>query len=92
VVQKKWYYYRGQVNPQTTIAYSIAKNSKVELRIYNVRGQLVKTLVDDNQVPSVYRVPWDGRDNKGNGVASGVYFYRLIAGDFQATKKMALIR
>jgi flagellar hook assembly protein FlgD len=76
----------------TTIAYSIADRSRVELAIYNVRGQLVRTLVEEDQAPNVYRVRWDGRSNGGSEVAGGVYFYRLIAGDFEATKKMVLIR
>jgi hypothetical protein len=84
--------YPNPFNPTTTIAYSIASRSRVQLRIYNVRGQLVKTLVDDEQVPNVYRAVWDGRNNSGSPVASGVYFYELVAGDFQATKKMVLVR
>jgi hypothetical protein len=53
---------------------------------------LVRTLVEEDQTANVYRVWWDGRSNGGSEVASGVYFYRLIAGDFEATKKMVLIR
>jgi hypothetical protein len=84
--------YPNPFNPTTTISYSIADPSYVQLRVYNVRGQLVKTLVDEDQVPNVYRRIWDGRNSSGDSVASGIYFYRLIVGDFAATKKMVLIR
>jgi hypothetical protein len=79
-------------NPSTTIAYSIADDTNVDLRIYDVTGALVKTLVDDFRKKNNYKIVWDGINNQGNSVASGVYFYRLIAGDFRATKKMVLLR
>jgi hypothetical protein len=84
--------YPNPFNPTTTISYSIADPSHVQLSVYNVRGQLVKTLVDEDQGPNVYRRIWDGRNSSGDSVASGIYFYRLIAGDFKATRKMVLIR
>ena len=84
--------YPNPFNPTTTIAFSIAEVSDVKLAIYGVRGELVRTLVDGRRAPNNYRVIWDGKNNAGNFVASGVYFYRLIAGDFKATKKMVLLR
>jgi hypothetical protein len=84
--------YPNTFNPSTAIAYSIARAENVDLRIYAVDGRLVRTLVDEHQKSNSYRVHWDGRNNTGGSVASGVYFYRLIAGDFKATKKMVLIR
>ena len=84
--------YPNPFNPTTTIAYSIAEAGPVELAIFNVRGQLVKTLVREEQVANIYRVTWDGRNNRGNTIASGVYFYRLRAANFMQTKKMVLIR
>jgi len=62
------------------------------LKIYNVLGEEVRTLVDEMKEPGHYSVTWDGRDNLGNHVASGVYFYRLEVGEFVATRKMALVR
>ncbi|MCP4231476.1 MAG: T9SS type A sorting domain-containing protein [bacterium] len=79
-------------NPQTTITYSLEQDSKVNLTIYSVSGERVRVLEDDHQGRGVYRVVWDGRDDRGKSTASGVYFYRLTAGDFTATKKMVLLR
>ncbi len=84
--------YPNPFNPATTIAFSLAKNSQVVLAIYDVRGALVRTLIDESRVAGGQRVVWDGKDDSGTDVASGVYFYRLSAGHFQATKKMVLLR
>ncbi len=84
--------YPNPFNPSTTIAYSIASASDVTLAIFDVRGKLVRTLVNGRKSPNNYRVTWDGTDNRHTSVASGVYFYRLIAGDFVETKKMVLLR
>jgi flagellar hook assembly protein FlgD len=52
----------------------------------------VKTLVDEEKLPGNYQVIWDGKDQRGNLVSSGIYFYQLRAGDYQETKKMSLVR
>ena len=62
------------------------------LKIYNLHGQEIKTLVDEIQTPNNYVVSWDGSDNNGNQVSSGVYLYQLKAGAFSQIKKMSLIR
>ncbi|MFQ6002928.1 MAG: FlgD immunoglobulin-like domain containing protein, partial [Candidatus Zixiibacteriota bacterium] len=62
------------------------------LRIYNVLGKLVRTLVDEPKEPGTYKVTWDGKDDQGNDVASGIYFYRIKAGDFSTVKKMVLLK
>jgi hypothetical protein len=79
-------------NPQTTIAFSIAERANVRLAIYNINGALVRTLVNETRAAGAYDVAWDGRDQTGKQVASGVYFYRLVAGDFRSTKKMVLLK
>jgi hypothetical protein len=79
-------------NPSTTIAFSIAEETDVELSIYDVRGALIRTLVNEHRKTNNYKEIWDGRDNKGQSTASGVYFYRLTAGAYTATKKMVLLR
>lgn len=86
--------YPNPFNPTTTIEYSIKEKAHVSLKIYNVAGQLVKTLVNDVQdrTSRNYSVQWNGRDNKGNIVASGVYFYRLVTKGFTQTKKMVLLK
>ncbi len=62
------------------------------LTIYNILGQRVKTLVDEDKLPGEYKIIWDGKDDKGNSVSSGIYFYRLKAGEFTEVKKMLLIK
>ncbi|MFQ6091186.1 MAG: FG-GAP-like repeat-containing protein [bacterium] len=62
------------------------------LKIYNILGQEVRTLLDEHQKPGYYTVTWDGRDENGREVASGVYFYRLTAGEYTYTKRMVLLR
>lgn len=83
--------YPNPFNPETTISFSLPKAEKVNLNIYNLKGQLVKTLYQDNQCSAgVNSVVWNGKDNKGNSVSSGIYFYRLNCGKEQLTKKMVL--
>jgi flagellar hook assembly protein FlgD len=84
--------YPNPFNPSTRIRYSLARNSQVSLSIYNVAGQLVKTLVNDTRTAGPHAVTWDGRDDRGVPVASGVYFYRLVAGDFTKTRKLTLLK
>jgi hypothetical protein len=86
--------YPNPFNPTTMIKYSIAAAGHVSLRIYNAAGQLVRTLVDEAQSPRTegFSVVWDGTDNRGRSVSSGVYFLKLTAGDFSQTRKAALLR
>jgi hypothetical protein len=82
-------------NPTTgkaAIKYQLAQPGKVSLKIYNTLGQVVKTLVSQNQAAGYYNVAWDGKDNAGKAAANGVYIYRLEAGDYKATRKMAMIK
>jgi flagellar hook assembly protein FlgD len=86
--------YPNPFNPKTTIEYSIKERAPVTLKIYNVAGQLVKTLVNEIQSPKAegYAITWDGRSNTGQPVSSGVYFYRLETRDFVQTKKLLLLK
>jgi hypothetical protein len=84
--------YPNPFNPSTRIKYSLARNSQVSLSIYNVAGQLVKTLVNETRTAGPHAVTWNGRDDRGAPVASGVYFYRLVAGDFTMTRKLTLLK
>ncbi len=79
--------YPNPFNPTTTIKYSIPNTEHVTLKVYNILGQEVMTLVNDTQRPGVYEVKFDA-----SGLASGVYFYRLNAGSFTAVKKMLLVK
>ncbi len=79
-------------NPVTTIRFDVKERGHVYLKIYNVAGQLVKTLVDETRDASSYSIPWDGTNNLGADVASGVYFYRMESSNFIKTRKMVLLR
>jgi hypothetical protein len=85
--------YPNPFNPTTTINFTLKKRSKVTLKVFNVAGQAVKTLVSELKAPGLmHSATWDGTDNRGTAVASGVYFYKLSAGDFSQTKKMVLLK
>ncbi len=84
--------YPNPFNPVTTIRYSVKNEGPVTLKIYDVSGRLVCTLVDVVTKPGAYTVTWRGVNDRGTKVASGVYFYRIGAGDFVQTKKMVLLR
>ncbi len=79
-------------NPVTTIAFDVPRRSLVRLAIYNANGRLVRTLVNGTVDAGVREATWDGTNDSGQGVSSGVYFVRIEAGDFNSTRKIALIR
>jgi hypothetical protein len=79
-------------NPTTVIKFSIASDQPVRLVVYDVAGRRVRTLVDERRRANIYSVSWDGRNDQGQRVASGVYFYRLTAGKFTKTRKMMLLK
>ncbi|HKW13109.1 MAG TPA: FlgD immunoglobulin-like domain containing protein, partial [Candidatus Krumholzibacteria bacterium] len=79
-------------NPSTTIHYEIAKGGRAALRVYDVSGALVRTLVDRSHNPGDYDAHWDGRNTAGMPVSSGVYFYRLEANGFSGTRRMVLLK
>jgi hypothetical protein len=84
--------YPNPFNPETRISYFIPKASHVRLEIFNILGQSIRTLVDEEQMAGGKEVTWDGRNENGSEVASGVYLYRLEAGNLSQSKKMVLIR
>ena len=91
--------YPNPFNPLTTIPFKAGSRklgagslTRTTLKIYNVLGQLVKTLVDEEKSPGNYQVIWDGKDQRGNEVSSGIYFYQLKAGNYKETRKMSLLR
>jgi hypothetical protein len=84
--------YPNPFNPATYINFAIAKQSDVTIKIYDIMGREVKTLVNEKMNPGKYKVDWISDNNEGKIVSSGVYFYRIIAGTFTDTKKMILIR
>ena len=85
--------YPNPFNPTTTINYSLKENVKVLLNIYNIKGQLVKVLFNDFQNAGEHSAIWNGDDESGKSVSSGIYFYKLKAGkDFSHTKRMLLLK
>lgn len=80
-------------NPTTTITYKLPASSRVRLAVYNMLGQHVRTLVSGESQPSgVHRILWDGRNEAGTSVASGIYIYRLEAGNYRMTKRMLFLK
>ncbi|MEJ2722183.1 MAG: FlgD immunoglobulin-like domain containing protein, partial [bacterium] len=84
--------YPNPFNPSTTIPFELASGENVTLRIYDVRGQLVRTLENRSVPPGRHEIVWNGRDNSGRSVATGVYFVRLTAGSREMTRKLVLIK
>lgn len=84
--------YPNPFNPRTTIQYSLDRPTHVRLSIYDPRGRLVRGLVDTEQLAGAHDQTWDGTDQQGRFVPSGVYFYRLQAGDLDDTRRMVLVK
>ena len=89
--------YPNPFNPSTTIRYALPFNSDLSIEIFNVLGQRVRVLVSDNKVPGYYETRWDGSNDFGNAVASGIYVYRMVARgsnseSFVQTRKMLFVR
>jgi hypothetical protein len=84
--------YPNPFNPTTQIRFSLPRESDVKLVVFDIVGRVVTTLVDQKMSAGVHQVTWNGRDQDGQSVASGVYFYHIQAAGFSATKKMALIK
>lgn len=84
--------YPNPSNPGTLIKYALPQESNVKLVIYNILGQKVRVLVEDLQEPGYYTISWNGKNEQGSTVGSGIYFYHIQAGDFTKTAKMSLLK
>ena len=89
--------YPNPFNPETWLPYQLAKDAVVTINIYNIKGQLIRTLTLGNQKAGTYMTRnkaahWDGKNETGESVSNGVYFYQLKAGDFVATRKMVIVK
>ncbi|MCX6833868.1 MAG: T9SS type A sorting domain-containing protein [candidate division Zixibacteria bacterium] len=84
--------YPNPFNPATTIEYNVPSRTQVTIEIFNVIGQKVRTLVNETKSAGSYSTEWDGIDDSGNLVSTGVYLYRFSAGDVVQTKKMVLLK
>ena len=84
--------YPNPFNPQTEIRFVLAQGGRAELSVFNILGQKVRTLVDGQLSPGAHRAMWDGRNDAGRQLASGVYIYQLVSGNYREIKKMILLR
>jgi hypothetical protein len=79
-------------NPRTEVRFELAEATRVRVDVHDVRGRLVRTLVDETRPSGPHAVMWDGTDRSGSSVASGTYYLRLAAGDRVETRKVALLK
>ena len=84
--------YPNPFNPSTTIEYSLEGTGAARIVIFSVDGRRIRTLDGGVRPPGIYRAVWDGKNDRGQSVATGIYFYRLEAGRFAAVKKMLLLK
>jgi len=84
--------YPNPFNPTTNIKFGLKNDSHVNISIYNVRGQKVKTLIDNEMESGIHQEIWNGTDDKGSTVSSGIYFYKFKADSRTETKKMILMK
>jgi hypothetical protein len=84
--------YPNPFNPSTTITFSVPQRENVKIVVFDILGKLVKTVVDKEVGAGNYSVVWEGKDDNGEKVASGMYLYRIQAGSFSAVKKMLMVK
>ena len=84
--------YPNPFNPQTVIKFQLSKEMPVELNIFNIKGQKVRTIIDEKKEAGSHSVVWNGNDDNNYPVSSGVYFYRMVTGEVISTKKMLLLK
>lgn len=84
--------YPNPFNPSTTINYALSENIHVSLKIYDMLGREIRTLVDQNESVGYKSINWNGRSNSGTRVSSGLYIYRIIAGEFIQSRRMLLLK
>jgi M6 family metalloprotease-like protein len=84
--------YPNPFNPETNIEYNLNKDSNVKIQVFNIKGELVKTLVNSFKEQGNYSIIFDGKDDFGNSISSGLYFYKMTSDSFVTTKKMILLK
>lgn len=84
--------YPNPFNPATIISFEISRNEKVSLKVYDNQGRFVRSLLNNTMHVGKHEISWDGRNNQGETVSAGIYYYRLLTASFNQTKKMTLIR
>jgi len=84
--------YPNPFNPETTIVFSLESQQRVKINVYNIAGQLVKTLVDDMFDAGEHRIVWDSLSNNNRALPSGIYLYRMTTNKYNETRKMILLK
>jgi hypothetical protein len=84
--------YPNPFNPTTVIYYDLPHPARVEINVYNILGQKIETLINGFQPKGKHSVTWEGKDLKGRTVASGIYFYKIVAGDYTCVRKMIMLK
>ena len=84
--------YPNPFNPETQIHFSLLKESNVKINIYNIKGQKVKSLLNETLNFGEYNYTWNGKDDHNRQLSSGIYFYQMITNDYKAVKKMLLLK
>ena len=84
--------YPNPFNPSTTISFSLSKSSNLQIEIYNIKGQKVKSLINDYQQAGNHNIIWNGKDDNGHEVSSGIYLYKMEVGEYSAIRRMSLIK
>ncbi len=84
--------YPNPFNPSTKIEYELTQRDNIDVNIFNSAGQLVRSLINEQKEAGRYSIVWDGRDNIGNTISSGAYFYEVKVGDLVQAKKMLLLK
>ena len=84
--------YPNPFNPTTIISFSTNEAGYVSINIYNMKGQLVKTLVNEHLEAAFHNAVWNGKDNSSKTVSSGIYFYKMKSSSYTSTKKMILMK
>jgi hypothetical protein len=84
--------YPNPFNPDTKITYQLPKAEHVSLEIYNLLGQRIRTLVNENKEAGIYEIQWNGKDEAGRDMPAGMYSYKIKAGNFSEIKKMSFVK
>lgn len=84
--------YPNPFNPSTTLEFSSPENGLARIQVFNIRGQMIRTLVNSEIERGYHKIVWDGRDNSNRGVGSGIYFIRLESGGKDSVRKVMLLK
>ncbi|HNZ86274.1 MAG TPA: FlgD immunoglobulin-like domain containing protein [bacterium] len=84
--------YPNPFKTQTSVSYNLPKSGNVEIGVYNIKGQLIKTLINETKSSGEHNISWNGIDQNGHSVATGIYFFKMVSGKYSAIKKVMLVK